>query len=44
MANSKYAVAKSLNHTFRFIDDISPLNCKGKFAKYKSEISPIDLE
>ena len=44
MAKSNYAVAKSLNHTFRFIDDISPLNDKGNFYKYKSQIYPSDLE
>ena len=44
MAKSNYAVAKSLNHTFRFIDDISPLNDKGNFDKYKSQIYPSDLE
>ena len=44
MAKSNYAVAKSLNHTFRFIDDISPLDEKGNFYKYKSQIHPSDLE
>ena len=44
MAKSNYAIAKSLNHTFRFIDDISPLNDKGNFDKYKSQIYPSDLE
>ena len=29
MAKSNYAVAKSLNHTFKFIDDSSPLDVKG---------------
>ena len=44
MAKSNYAVAKSLNHTFRYIDDISPLNDKGNFDKYRSQIYPSDLE
>ena len=44
MAKSNYAVAKSLNNIFRFIDDISPLNDKGNFDKYKSQIYPSDLE
>ena len=44
MAKSNYVVAKSLNYTFRFIDDISPLNDKGNFDKYKSQIYPSDLE
>ena len=29
MAKNNQAVAKSLKHTFKFIDDISPLNDKG---------------
>ena len=41
---TNYAVAKSLNHTFRYIDDISPLNDNGVFEKYKSKIYPADLE
>ena len=44
MAKSNYAIAKSLNHTFRFIDDITPLNDKGNFDKYRSQIYPSYLE
>ena len=33
MAKTNYSVARSLNHTFRYIDDISPLNDKGNFEK-----------
>ena len=31
---SKYEVVNSLNHTFRYIDDISPLNDKENFDNY----------
>ena len=41
---SDYVVAKSLNHTFRLIDDMSPLNDMGNFDKYKSKIHPNYLE
>ena len=44
MSKSNYSVARSLNHTFRYIDDISPLNDNGNFEKYKSQIYPDDLE
>ena len=44
MSKTNYSVAKSLNHTFRYIDDISPLNDNGNFEKYKSQIYPEDLE
>ena len=44
MAKSNYGVAKSLNHTFRFIDAISPINDKENFEKYNSQIYPSDLE
>ena len=44
MAKGNYAVAKSLNHTFRCIYDISPLNENGNFDKNKSQIYPSDLE
>ena len=44
MAKSNNALAKSVNHTYSFIDDISPLNDDGNFDKYKSQIYPCDLE
>ena len=44
MSKRNYSVARSLNHTFRYIDDISPLNDNGNFEKYKSQIYPDDLE
>merc|ERR1712082_215626 len=44
MSKSNYSVARSLNHTFRYIDDISPLNDNGIFEKYKPQIYPDDLE
>ena len=37
-------MARSSNNTFRYIDDISPINDKGNFIKYKSEIYPKELE
>ena len=44
MTKTNYQVAKSLNHTFRYIDDITPLNDKGNFEKYFSQIYPPELE
>ena len=44
MTKTNYQVAKSLNHTFRYIDDITPLNDKGNFEKYFSQIYPSELE
>ena len=44
MRKNNYKVARSLNNTFRYIDDISPINDKGNFIKYKSEIYPKELE
>ena len=32
ISKTKYYVAKYLNHTFRYIDDISHLNDKGNFT------------
>ena len=43
MTKTNYAVARSLNHTHRYIDDISPLNDKGNFEKYKEQIYPPEL-
>ena len=34
----KYDVARSFNHTHRYIDDVNCKNNKGNFDKYKSEI------
>ena len=44
MTRTNYSVAKSLNHTFRYIDDITPLNDKGNFEKYFTQIYPPELE
>ena len=44
MSKTNYSVARSLNHTFRYIDDISPLNDNGNFDKFRSQIYPDDLE
>ena len=44
MTKTNYQVAKSLNHTFRYIDDITPLNDRGNFEKYFSQIYPPELE
>ena len=44
MAKSNYTVAKSLNYTFRFIVDITPLYNKENFDKNKSQIYPRHLE
>ena len=44
MRKTNYKIARSLNNTFRYIDDISPINDKGNFLKYKSEIYPQELE
>ena len=44
MTKTNYRVARSLNHTFRYIDDITPLNDKGNFEKYFSQIYPPELE
>ena len=41
---TNYKVAKSLNHTFRYIDDISPFNDKGNFKRYIPEIYRPELE
>ena len=38
------STAKLRSKSYRFIDDISPLNDKGNFDKYKSQIYPSDLE
>ena len=43
MTKKNYAVARSLNHTHRYIDDISPLNDKGNFDKYREQIYPPEL-
>ena len=44
MTKTNYAIAKSLNHTHRYIDDITPLNDNGNFEKYFSQIYPAELE
>ena len=44
MAKSNNALAKSVNHTFSFIDDISHINDEGNFDKYKFQIYLCDLE
>ena len=44
MRKNNYKVARSLNNTFRYIDDISVMNDKGNFIKYKSEIYIKQLE
>ena len=44
MIHTNYSVARSLNHTHRYIDDVSPINDNGVFEKYRSEIYPVDLE
>ena len=44
MLYTNYSIARSLNHTFRYIDDISPLNDNGNFDRYRSQIYPVDLE
>lgn len=38
MQKQNYAIAKSLNHTHRYIDDVSPLCDRGNFVKCISEI------
>ena len=38
-----YGVAKSLNYTFRYIDDVTPINDKGNFCRYMNDIYPPDL-
>ena len=44
MAKINYVVAKFLNHTIRFTNDISPINDKRNFDKDKSHIYSGDLE
>ena len=41
---SNYLIDKSLSHTFRYIDDISPLNYNGVFERYRFQIYPSELE
>ena len=38
-----YKTAKSLNNTFRYIDDVTPINDNGIFSQYMNEIYPTDL-
>ena len=38
-----YSLAKSLNNTCRYIDDVTPLNDKGNFSRFKKDIYPPDL-
>ena len=43
MTKKNYTIAKSLNHTHRYIDDISPLNDRGNFEKFRQDIYPPEL-
>lgn len=38
-----YGVARSLNRTYRYIDDVSPINDGGIFSKFMNDIYPSDL-
>ena len=40
---NNHKLAKSLNYTFRYIDDVSPINDNGHFSKFKDQIYPSDL-
>ena len=40
---TNYKLAKSLNYTFRYIDDVSPINDLGNFSKHIKDIYPSDL-
>lgn len=40
---TNYKLAKSLNYTFRYIDDVSPINDLGNFSKHIKDIYPGDL-
>ena len=40
---NNHKLAKSLNYTFRYIDDVSPINDNGNFSKFKDQIYPSDL-
>ena len=40
---NNFGLAKSLNRTFRYIDDVTPINDNGNFSKYLTEIYPPDL-
>ena len=40
---TNYGIARSLNHTFRYIDDVTPINDSGNFQKHMNEIYPADL-
>ena len=44
MLKIKYSVAKAMSHTFRYIDDIMPLNDKCLFESYRYQIYPEELE
>ena len=39
-----FSVAKAISHTFRYIDDITPLNDKCLFESYRYQIYPEELE
>ena len=43
MTKQNYKIAKSLNHTHRFIDDISPFNDNGNFEKFRTQMYPPEL-
>ena len=38
-----YSIARSLNYTFRYIDDVTPINDGGNFWKHIDKIYPADL-
>ena len=40
---TNYKLAKSLNYTFRYIDDVTPINDLGNFSKHINKIYPNDL-
>ena len=44
MIKVNYSVAKAMSHTFRYIDDITPLNDKCLFESYRYQIYPEELE
>ena len=39
----KWALAKSLNNTLGYIDDVCPINDNGNFVKFNDQIYPSDL-
>ena len=40
---TNYKVARSLNYTYRYIDDVTPINDGGNFSQFKNQIYPSDL-